>query len=133
MRFKHSIESLSLMQPTDYEEYGMESSQGAKIVEGAQHVSYDSESDDSELIPEVKFGPEEIELLITSLTGDELSVTIDSQAKVSELKHAIQNQRSDFDAEKQILIYFGRRLSDNSTIDEYGIQSKSSLNLILKS
>ena len=65
----------------------------------------------------------ELTLTIKCSNADKATVTIDSTATVLDLKHKIAEQLS-VPAAQQRLIYKGRVLKDESTLDHYEIQNE---------
>ncbi len=71
----------------------------------------------------------ELTLTIKCSNADKATVTIDSTATVLDLKHKITEQLS-VPAAQQRLIYKGRVLKDESTLDHYEIQNEHTVHMV---
>jgi len=62
-----------------------------------------------------------MKITVRPLKGDALQVEIDGSAKVSELKKKVAEAKAEFPAEQQKLVYQGKILQDDNTIQESNV------------
>lgn len=70
------------------------------------------------------------EIKIRSLTGRSLSVDIDLQKKVNDLKEIVEIKEG-IPPQQQRFLFAGRQLDDDKTLSECGIVEGSDLHLVL--
>lgn len=73
--------------------------------------------------------PEQLEILIKPSRGDKKTVCVSSKATVAELKDKL-SELYDIPASNQRLIYSGRILKDDQSLEVYSIKSGHSLHLV---
>ncbi|CAG2236143.1 unnamed protein product [Mytilus edulis] len=71
------------------------------------------------------------EIYIKTLTGKTIPVHIDSSSTIFDLKNAIQDIEG-IPTDQQRLIYVGLQLSDDCTLDDYGITAGATLHIVLR-
>jgi len=59
-----------------------------------------------------------------------LSITIDADSTVEQLKQAIADKNSDFPASNQRLIFSGRVLKDEQVLASYGVKNGVAIHLV---
>ena len=59
-----------------------------------------------------------------------LSLKVDSAITVEDLKQQIATENGDFPADQQRLIYSGRVLKDNETVEKYGLKDGHTIHLV---
>lgn len=71
------------------------------------------------------------QIFIKMLTGDSLAVDRNPQMTVAQLKELISAKQS-LPVDQQRLVYQGKQLEDDMTLQDYGIEDNSSIHLILR-
>ena len=71
------------------------------------------------------------QVFIKALTGDTISVDYRADLKISELKNII-NSQNNVPVVQQRLIFNGKQLDDNNTLDDYGIMPTNVIHLVLR-
>ena len=74
---------------------------------------------------------EPFQIFIKTLTGSILVVSTDAQCKIGDIMSIIQS-REGIRIEAQRLIFAGKQLLKNFSLADYGIQSDSTLHLLLR-
>ena len=72
-----------------------------------------------------------MQIMIKTLTGKTLCLSVNSNDTVNEIKQKIQ-QKEGIPLEQQRLVFNGKQLEDGNTIADYGIQADSSIHLVLR-
>ncbi|XP_063427410.1 uncharacterized protein LOC134710924 [Mytilus trossulus] len=70
-------------------------------------------------------------IFIKTLTGKTTSIQIDRRCTIWDLKHAIQD-KGGIAPDQQRLVYKGQQLTDDCTLDDYGITDEDTLHMILR-
>lgn len=82
-------------------------------------------------IPQVSLICDDFPICIKSLTGKQTSVNVHHKMIVSELKDMIEKiEQTPFD--QQRLVYNGKQLEDDRTLDYYNIQKDTVVHIILR-
>ena len=71
-----------------------------------------------------------MQIFVRTLTGKNVAFDCESNDTINTVKAKIQNKES-IPADQQRLIFGGKQLDDESTLEEYDIQKESTLNLVL--
>lgn len=71
------------------------------------------------------------QIFVKMLSGETLSIDRDPQMTVHQLKDAIHAKQS-VPVDQQRLVFQGKQLEDNMTLQDYGIEANSAIHLILR-
>lgn len=72
-----------------------------------------------------------ISIFVLNPTGKTLTVKVDGQATLDELKETIQDI-TDITPDSQRLIFAGKQLEDGGTLEDYGIRNGDTLHVMLR-
>ena len=70
-------------------------------------------------------------IFIVTLTGRSITMEVDPQDKVTSVKVKIQD-REGVQPDEQRLLFQGKQLEDNYTLDDYQIEKNSTLHLVIR-
>jgi ubiquitin C len=68
---------------------------------------------------------------VKTLTGETFTLDVDSASTISDVKAKIQQQEG-ISADDQLLLFTGKQLEDQQTLEHYNIQNQNTLHLVLK-
>lgn len=71
------------------------------------------------------------QIFVKTLTGKTITLDCQSTDKISDIKTKINSQEQ-IPTENQRLVFSGKQLEDNMTLNEYNIESQSTLHLVLR-
>ena len=71
------------------------------------------------------------QIFIKTLTGKTITINVLKQTTIVDIKNQIQNKIG-IPSEEQRLIFSGKQLEDNNTLDNYNINKENTINLILR-
>ena len=72
-----------------------------------------------------------MQIMIKTLTGKTLCLSVNSNDTVNEIKQKIQ-QKEGIPLEQQRLVFNGKQLEDNLKLGEYNISNDSTIHLVLR-
>lgn len=70
-------------------------------------------------------------IFVKTLSGKTITVTVSPSDTIANLKEKIKTSEG-ISPEEQRLIFHGKQLEDNNTINDYGIMADSTINLVLR-
>lgn len=72
-----------------------------------------------------------MQIFIKTLNGKSIAIDVESSDSVESLKQKIFD-REGIKVDEQRLIYAGKQMEDERTIDDYGIQKEATIHLVLR-
>lgn len=73
----------------------------------------------------------QLQLFIKSIDGKTRTINVDPTDTIATVKEKIRDKEG-IDPEEQRLIYAGKNLMDDKTIEDYNISNESTLHLVLR-
>ena len=72
-----------------------------------------------------------MQINIKTLTGRQQAYTFEPGAKVLDVKHALQ-QKEGIQVDQIRLIYSGKQLADDKTLEDYSVQAGAVIHMVLQ-
>jgi ubiquitin-like protein Nedd8 len=72
-----------------------------------------------------------MQIQVKTLTGRQQTFNFESNAKISEVKSALQ-EREGIQVDQIRLIFGGRQMADEKTLEEYNVQPGSVIHMVLQ-